>query len=104
MHQRMVITGPDGDIEFFVDPIGLAASETKGIALIAHPHPLFGGTAENKVVTSIARAFRDLGCITLRPSFRGVGGSTGEHDHGVNETTDLLAVVAWARENHDPAC
>ncbi len=102
MHQRMVITGPDGDIEFFVDPIGLAASETKGIALIAHPHPLFGGTAENKVVTSIARAFRDLGCITLRPSFRGVGGSTGEHDHGVNETTDLLAVVAWARENHDP--
>ena len=102
MHQRMLIAGLDGDIEVFVDLIGAADSETKGIALVAHPHPLFGGTAENKVVTSIARAFRDLGCITLRPNFRGVGGSAGEHDHGMDETTDLLAVVKWARENYDP--
>ncbi|NWG72888.1 MAG: alpha/beta hydrolase, partial [Parvularculaceae bacterium] len=65
--------------------------------LIAHPHPLFGGTADNKVVTTLARALRELGCVTLRPSFRGVGGSEGEHDHGIAETDDLLAVHAYAR-------
>lgn len=102
MHQHTVIAGPDGDIEIFVDADNYAAGGTKGIALIAHPHPLFGGTADNKVVTSIARAFRDLGCVTIRPNFRGVGGSTGEHDHGESETADLLTVIKWARENCDP--
>jgi hypothetical protein len=68
-----------------------------GIALIAHPHPLFGGTADNKVVTTLAKAFRELGCATLRPSFRGVGGSEGVHDRGIAETDDLLAVHAYAR-------
>ncbi len=97
MHQQVFIDGPVGKIEVFVEP----HENAQGIALIAHPHPLFGGTADNKVVTSIARAFGDLGCITLRPSFRGVGGSEGTHDHGIAETDDLLAVVKWARENYD---
>jgi alpha/beta superfamily hydrolase len=92
-HERVLIDGPDGKIEVFLEP----AVEPRGIALVAHPHPLFGGTADNKVVTTLARTLRELGCITLRPSFRGVGGSEGEHDHGVAETDDLLAVHAYAR-------
>ena len=103
MHQQTVIAGPDGDIEVFVDVGNYAAGEPNGIALVAHPHPLFGGTADNKVVTSIARAFRDLGCVTIRPNFRGVGGSAGEHDHGEAETADLLTVAKWARGNYDPS-
>ncbi len=92
-HERLLLDGPDGRIEVFIEPHEAAT----GIALIAHPHPLFGGTADNKVVTTLAKAFRELGCATLRPSFRGVGGSEGEHDHGVAETEDLLAVHAYAR-------
>ncbi len=94
LHERQMLDGPDGKIEVFVERQEIP----QGIALIAHPHPLFGGTADNKVVTTLARTFRDLGCITLRPSFRGVGGSEGEHDHGDAETEDLLAVHAWARQ------
>lgn len=92
-HEQVFLDGPAGRIEAFVEPHAQAG----GIALIAHPHPLFGGTADNKVVTTLAKAFRELGCATLRPSFRGVGGSEGTHDHGVAETDDLLAVHAWAR-------
>lgn len=100
-YEHVFLDGPDGRIEVFAEPPQAAGSapyaEAQGIALIAHPHPLFGGTADNKVVTSLAKAFRELGCATLRPSFRGVGGSEGEHDHGVAETEDLLAVHAYAR-------
>lgn len=92
--EHVLLDGPDGKVEVFVEPHAIPV----GIALIAHPHPLFGGTADNKVVTTLARAFRELGCATLRPSFRGVGGSEGEHDHGVAETEDLLAVHAYARQ------
>lgn len=92
-HEHVLLDGPDGRIEVFVEPHAAAT----GIALIAHPHPLFGGTADNKVVTTLAKAFRELGCVTLRPNFRGVGGSEGEHDHGSAETDDLLAVHAYAR-------
>jgi alpha/beta superfamily hydrolase len=86
--ERILIDGPDGKIEMFVEPREAAT----GIALIAHPHPLYGGTADNKVVTTLGRAFRDLGCHTLRPNFRGVGASEGRHDQGGAETDDLLAV------------
>jgi alpha/beta superfamily hydrolase len=92
LREHLLLDGPDGTIELFVD----APAHPHGIALIAHPHPLFGGTADNKVVTTLARTFREKGCITLRPSFRGVGGSEGEHDHGGKETDDLLAVHGWA--------
>lgn len=92
-HERILIDGPDGKLEIFLESHEFAA----GIAVIAHPHPLYGGTADNKVVTTIGRAFRELGCHTVRPNFRGVGGSEGEHDFGDAETDDLLAV-------HDYAC
>jgi len=92
-HEHILLDGPAGKIEVFVEPHEAAT----GIALIAHPHPLFGGTADNKVVTTLAKAFRELGCHTLRPSFRGVGGSEGTHDRGIAETDDLLAVHDYAR-------
>lgn len=95
-HERVLLDGPGGKLEVFVEPVEPA--DAAGIALVAHPHPLFGGTADNKVVTTLAKAFRELGCATLRPSFRGVGGSEGVHDKGYAETDDLAAVHAYARE------
>jgi alpha/beta superfamily hydrolase len=93
-HEHVLLDGPAGKIEVFVE----AHEAATGIALIAHPHPLFGGTADNKVVTTLAKAFRELGCHTLRPSFRGVGGSEGTHDRGIAETDDLRAVHDYARQ------
>lgn len=92
-HERILLDGAAGKVEVFVEPQGAPA----GIALIAHPHPLFGGSADNKVVTTLARAFRELGYATLRPNFRGVGASEGSHDNGIAETDDLLAVHAYAQ-------
>ena len=92
-HERVLLEGPDGRIEVLVEP----HDDPRGIALIAHPHPLYGGSADNKVVTTLSKTFRELGYATLRPNFRGVGGSEGVHDHGIAETHDLLAVHAYAR-------
>lgn len=91
VNERKLIAGPAGDIEVFVEE----QAQPKGVVIIGHPHPLFGGSADNKVVTTIARSFRELGCITLRPNFRGVGASQGEHDHGIAETDDLYALYQW---------
>jgi hypothetical protein len=93
--ERALLDGPAGTIETIVEAPGEPA---RGIALLAHPHPLFGGTAENKVVQSLARVFIELRYIAVRPNFRGVGESTGEHDHGIGETDDLIAVAAAMRE------
>jgi alpha/beta superfamily hydrolase len=88
------IAGPAGAIDVAInDPGGARA----GIALIAHPHPLQGGTRDNKVVTTLARAFFSLGYCAVRPNFRGVGGSQGTHDHGNGETEDLVAVAGAMR-------
>lgn len=88
-----LINGPDGSIELLID----APATVKGLALVAHPHPLFGGANTNKIAHTLARTFRDLGYATLRPNFRGVGQSEGTHDHGIAETEDLLSVVSWAQ-------
>jgi alpha/beta superfamily hydrolase len=65
----------------------------RGVAVIAHPHPLFGGTMDNKVVQTLARAFVQCGYTAVRFNFRGVGASAGEHDAGVGEAQDMLSVV-----------
>ena len=67
------------------------------MALVAHPHPLFGGSLDNKVVETLARAFVELGYAAWRPNFRGVGASEGSHDAGRGEVDDLAAVVGHAR-------
>ena len=84
------VAGPAGRIDVALDePTGPRV----GVAVIAHPHPLFGGTRDNKVVQTIARALVALGYACWRPNFRGVGASEGVHDEGRGETEDLLAVV-----------
>ena len=92
-HERILIDGSSGNIEVFVDP----RESPKGMVIVGHPHPLFGGSADNKVVVTLARAFRELGCVALRPNFRSVGASSGKHDHGIAETDDLYAVCEYAR-------
>src|ERR1700754_2920431 len=95
--QRVSIAGAAGAIETDInDPDG----ERRGIALIAHPNPVQGGTKDNKVVTTLAKAFFNLRYVTVRPNFRGVGKSEGEHDRGIGETDDLLQVAAHARERY----
>jgi len=92
------IAGPAGAIQTIIDsPVAPPSVRPRGIALVCHPHPLFGGTAENKVVQTLAKTLRDLGYAALRPHFRGVGGSAGAHDDGQGETEDMLAVLDWAR-------
>jgi uncharacterized protein len=95
--ERVSIPGPAGAIE---TDINNPAEDARGIALIAHPNPVQGGTKDNKVVTTLAKVFYSLGLVAARPNFRGVGASEGAFDHGAGETDDLLAVLAWLRERH----
>lgn len=88
--QREFVPGPAGRIEVAIDR---PAAAHRGAALIAHPHPLHGGTLDNKVVQTLARTFNDLGYETWRPNFRGVGQSEGTHDEGDGEVADLAAVL-----------
>jgi alpha/beta superfamily hydrolase len=90
--EKSTVQGAAGAIEVAIDtPAGGAAS--KGVAVIAHPHPLFGGTLDNKVVQTLARAFTQCGWTAVRFNFRGVGGTEGAHDEGRGELDDMLAVV-----------
>lgn len=94
MPQCTQIAGPAGPldvlVEHGVEPVG-------PLCVICHPHPQYGGTLDNKVVYTLARAAKELGAIAVRFNFRGVGKSAGEFGQGVGEVDDLLAVVAWAR-------
>lgn len=65
------------------------------VAVICHPHPLFGGTLNNKVITTLARSFHTMGLNTVRFNFRGVGKSQGQYDQGIGEIKDLLAILRW---------
>ncbi len=92
--RRELIAGPAGRIECAVDEPERGAASARGVALIAHPHPLYGGTLDNKVVQTLARAFVELGYTAWRPNFRGVGASEGSHDEGRGEVDDLAALLA----------
>jgi len=89
--RRVFVAGPAGRIECAVDS---PQSSPRGFAVIAHPHPQFGGTLDNKVVQTLARALVELGYEAWRPNFRGVGQSEGRYDEGRGEAEDLAAVVA----------
>lgn len=88
--QRLTVPGAAGAIEVDVNDPGAAR---RGIALIAHPNPVQGGTKDNKVVTTLAKAFFSLGYAAVRPNFRGVGASEGVHDHGNGEADDMVTVL-----------
>jgi hypothetical protein len=91
------LAGPAGALECAITAPDTAPA---GVALIAHPHPLYGGTMDNKVVQTLARAFVSLGWVAWRMNFRGVGASDGLYDDGVGEIDDFRALVAAAREAH----
>jgi len=92
--QKLDIEGPAGTLEALWDAAGGPdAARTLGTVVIAHPHPLFGGTMDNKVVQTVARAFVQSGWNALRFNFRGVGNSQGRYDEGRGELDDMLAVV-----------
>lgn len=94
--ERVLIPGDAGAIETVLDFRDNAAP--RGVALVAHPHPLYGGALDNKVAQTLAWAFRDLGYVAVRPNFRGVGQSEGTHDKGIGETEDLQKVSEWASQ------
>jgi alpha/beta superfamily hydrolase len=88
--EKFLLTGAAGKLECALD---LPAGEVRGIALVAHPHPLYGGTMDNKVTQTLARTFIGLGYASARMNFRGVGESQGEHDAGRGETDDMVRLL-----------
>ena len=89
------IDGPAGALEIVVEAPDDAAA--RGVVVVAHPHPLMGGTMDNKVVHTLVRAFVASGWVAARFNFRGVGGSEGAWDEGRGEIDDLLAVLGHVR-------
>lgn len=101
--ERVLLDGHAGQIECVIDLPAAGARRDKfsdapgGVALVAHPHPLFGGSLDNKVAQTLAKTFVELGYVALRPNFRGVGASVGAHDEGRGEADDMLAILDYAR-------
>ena len=87
------IPGPAGMLEGRVDCA--VGDEALGIAVICHPHPLYGGSMHNKVVHTLAKSFAESNYTAVRFNFRGVGGSAGSYDEGIGETDDAMAVIDW---------
>jgi alpha/beta superfamily hydrolase len=95
--KKFSITGAAGNLEGIAH---LPDEAPRAIAVVAHPLPTMGGTMDNKVVTTLAKTFVELGCVALRFNFRGVGGSGGQFDEGDGEVEDVLAVVRHAQQEY----
>lgn len=95
--RRITIAGPAGPLECAIDEPA-AGTPVRGVAVLSHPHPQHGGTMDNKVVQTLARAAVQCGWRAVRYNFRGVGGSGGQWDHGRGEVDDALAVIAAHRD------
>lgn len=89
--EKHTFDGKAGRIEFALDWPDDAPPH--GIACVGHPHPLYGGTLDNKVASTMARTFAGLGWLAVRPNFRGVGRSEGTHDEGRGETEDFVHLI-----------
>lgn len=98
--EHLTIDGPVGKIEVVAD---FPLAEPSSLAVIAHPHPLFGGTLDNKVVQTLAKTMVETGAIAVRLNFRGVGATEGDHDDGAGETDDMEHVVRWAQARYGVA-
>ncbi len=94
-HEKFTLTGGAGNMQCVLMLPGEDAP--RGIALVAHPHPLYGGTMDNKVAQTLARTFVGLGYATALFNFRGVGTSEGVHDHGHGETDDMQVMLDHMR-------
>jgi uncharacterized protein len=99
--ERLTLAGPAGALEALIEtPVMEGAPDAaapRNFGVVCHPHPLYGGTLDNKVVWTLARVFQQLGAPTIRFNFRGVGASAGGYDEGRGETADALAVIADGR-------
>jgi alpha/beta superfamily hydrolase len=96
--ERVRIPGPAGELEALIEtPQQEGAAPVRAFAVVCHPHPLYGGTLDNKVVYTVARAFQQRGAPAIRFNYRGVGASAGTYDEGRGETLDALAVIAYGR-------
>jgi uncharacterized protein len=91
---ELYVNGPVGPLE----TIAVVSDPSQPWAIICHPHPLFGGTMTNKVVTTLAKAFQQRGWNTVRFNFRGVGQSGGRFDQGQGELADLVAIMDWVQQ------
>src|ERR1700745_1836222 len=98
--QRREVRGAVGPLSFAVDTT--TDVPTRGLAVVCHPHPLQGGTMDNKVVTTVARALTQRGWRVVRFTYRGVGGSAGSWDEGRGEVDAALAVIAAHRLAGEP--
>jgi uncharacterized protein len=99
--ERLEIAGPAGKLQALIEsPLAEGGESLKvsAFAVVCHPHPLFGGTMDNKVVYTVARAIGQLEVPAIRFNFRGVGASTGSYDEGRGESDDALAVIAYGRQ------
>ncbi len=92
--QALLIDGPAGRLELLVEH---PEQPVRGIAILCHPHPLHGGALTNKVVHTLASSLRDMGRVSIRFNFRGVGKSEGAYADGMGEQQDLQAVIDWAQ-------
>jgi alpha/beta superfamily hydrolase len=95
--QKTVIQGPSGSLQALLH---MAKTESTDFLIICHPHPQFSGTMDNKVVTTVAKTYLDLGINVIRFNYRGVGESQGEYGEVEGEVEDALAVLAWLKANH----
>jgi hypothetical protein len=98
--ERTTLAGPAGPLQALIEtPVidGPEPQPVSAFAVVCHPHPLYGGTLDNKVVYTVARALEQLGAPAIRFNFRGVGASAGSYDAGRGETADALAVIAHGR-------
>lgn len=102
--ERLTLPGPVGSLEALVEiPVsdaegGAPNATPAAFGVVCHPHPLYGGTLDNKVVYTLARAFLECGMPAIRFNFRGVGASAGAYDEGRGETEDALAAIAYGRQ------
>jgi len=96
--EAVLIPGPAGDLEALIELP--AEGEPAGFGVACHPHPLHGGSMENKVVHTLCRVFNEVGLAAIRFNFRGVGASAGGYDEGVGEVEDALAVMDWAERRY----
>jgi len=94
--EQFIVEGPAGGLEALLE--SPQDAELSGCAVVCHPHPAHGGTMQNKVVHTLARAFAGCGFATLRFNFRGVGRSDGSFDDGEGEVEDVLAAAGWLRQ------
>lgn len=95
--EKLALAGPAGVLEAVLETPAGAASPA-AFMVVCHPHPQFGGTMDNKVVTTLARTAQELAAPTIRFNYRGVGRSEGSYDEGRGEMADALSVIAWGRQ------